>query len=79
MKHPFLGNLKSLRIKLKPLSYGFFMILRSIKLQNAKSRKEAAKLKKEPIELCSPIPDGIVDFLLQNSPAAEVDFIKCSS
>ncbi|WJX52426.1 hypothetical protein P8452_38542 [Trifolium repens] len=42
----------------------------------AKSRKEVAKLRKafkaglKP----PPIPDGIVGFLLQNSPSAKVDF-----
>jgi hypothetical protein len=46
-----------------------------LKKAAAKSRKEAAKLRKafkarlEP----PPIPDGIVDFLRQNSPSAEVN------
>jgi len=46
-----------------------------LKKAAAKSRKEAAKLRKafkarlEP----PPIPDGIVDFLRQNSPLAEVN------
>jgi hypothetical protein len=41
----------------------------------AKSRKEAAKLRKAfeaGLEL-PVIPDGIVDFLRQNSPSAEVN------
>ncbi|MCI01389.1 F-box family protein, partial [Trifolium medium] len=46
-----------------------------LKKAAAKSRKEAAKLRKafkaglKPL----PIPDGIVDFLLQNSPSAKVN------
>jgi hypothetical protein len=47
-----------------------------LKKAAAKSRKEVAKLRKafkaglKP----PPIPDGIVGFLLQNSPSAKVDF-----
>ncbi|KAJ1424744.1 Leucine-rich repeat domain superfamily [Sesbania bispinosa] len=77
-KLPFLFNLKSLRVKLKPLSYDFATVLIERKIDNAKSRKEAAKLKKAGFELSPPIPDGIVDFLLQNSPSAEVVIINCS-
>ncbi|RDY04425.1 F-box/FBD/LRR-repeat protein, partial [Mucuna pruriens] len=66
-KLPCLGNLKSLRVELKPLSPIF-----SMRLKAAKSWKAA--LKPSP----PPIPDGIVDFLLQNSPSAKVDMIDFS-
>lgn len=64
-----LRNLKSLKVQLKPLSYGLSMTLRTAKLQN--------EVKAGP-EPSSPIPDGIVDFLIQNSPSAEVDIVDCS-
>ncbi|XP_045826066.1 F-box/LRR-repeat protein 13-like [Trifolium pratense] len=73
-----LYNLKSLEVELIPLDYGGLSRLMEKTLLNkaaAKSRKEASKLRKEfkagfkP----PPIPDGIVDFLRQNSPSAEVN------
>ncbi|XP_004504897.1 F-box/LRR-repeat protein At1g55660-like isoform X3 [Cicer arietinum] len=64
-----LCNLKSLKVQLKPLSYGLSMTLRTAKFQ------KEFKAGSEP---SSPIPDGIVDFLIQNSPSAEVDIIDCS-
>ncbi|KAK7351215.1 hypothetical protein VNO77_10506 [Canavalia gladiata] len=67
IKLPCLGNLKSLKVKLKPLSPIFSMTLKA-----AKSWKAA--LKPSP----PPIPDGIVDFLVQNSPSAKVDMINFS-
>ncbi|XP_027354129.1 putative F-box/FBD/LRR-repeat protein At1g78760 isoform X2 [Abrus precatorius] len=67
IKLPCLGNLKSLKVKLKPLSPIFSMTVKA-----AKSWKAA--LKPSP----PPIPDGIVDFLLQNSPSAKVDMINFS-
>ncbi|KAK7311665.1 hypothetical protein RJT34_09948 [Clitoria ternatea] len=67
IKLPCLGNLKSLKVKLKPLSPIFSMTLKT-----AKTWKAA--LKPSP----PPIPDGIVDFLLQNSPSAKVDMINFS-
>jgi len=48
------------------------------KLQKVKSKVEAAKLRIEyekGLKPSSPIPDGIVDFLLQNAPSAEAGFI----
>jgi hypothetical protein len=47
--------------------------------EGAKSLKEAAKLRKaiEPGLTPHPIPDGIVDFLRQNSPSAEVNITGC--
>ncbi|KAK2437052.1 hypothetical protein QL285_021991 [Trifolium repens] len=59
-----LCNLKSVKIRLK---------------EGAKSLKEAAKLRKaiEPGLTPHPIPDGIVDFLRQNSPSAEVNITGC--
>jgi len=51
-------------VELKPLSPIF-----SMRLKAAKSWKAA--LKPSP----PPMPDGIVDFLLQNSPSAKVDMI----
>ncbi|XP_061371774.1 FBD-associated F-box protein At5g18780-like [Gastrolobium bilobum] len=65
IKLPGLGNLKSLKVKLKSLSPIFSMALR------------AGKSRKAELEPSPPIPYGIVDFLLQNSPSAEVDFIDC--
>ncbi|XP_058730948.1 F-box/LRR-repeat protein At3g26922-like isoform X2 [Vicia villosa] len=64
-----LCNLKSLKVQMKPLSYGLSMTLRTAKLQ------KESKAGSEP---SSSIPDGIVDFLIQNSPSAEVDIIDCS-
>jgi hypothetical protein len=56
------------------------MILCRVMLKKVNSKKEAANLRRafrkgsEPYSL---IPDGIIDFLLQNSPSAKVDFIDC--
>ncbi|KAK2373132.1 F-box/LRR-repeat protein [Trifolium repens] len=72
-----LYNLKSLEVELVPLDNGGLSRLIEKAMLNkaaAKSRKEAAKLRKtfkagfKP----PPIPDGIVDFLRQNSPSAKV-------
>jgi hypothetical protein len=69
--------LKSLEVELVPLDNGGLSRLIEKAMLNkaaAKSRKEAAKLRKtfkagfKP----PPIPDGIVDFLRQNSPSAKV-------
>jgi len=58
------------------ISYEF----RQVMLQKVKSDKEAAQLQRafKGLEPFSLIPDGIVDFLLQNSPLAKVDYIDCS-
>jgi hypothetical protein len=62
---------------MRPLHYGSIYIHienAMLKKAAAKSRKEVAKIRKafkaglKP----PPIPDGIVDFLRQNSPSAEV-------
>ncbi|GAU29479.1 hypothetical protein TSUD_65140 [Trifolium subterraneum] len=66
----FMRTLKSLKVKLKPLSYGLSMALKIVKL-----KKEL----KSGFEPSSPIPDGILDYLLQNSPSADVDIVECSS
>jgi len=78
---PSLHNLKSLKVKKEELSHEFRMTLIDAKLPEAKSKNERKKIRKafkEGLEPSSLIPDGIVDFLLQNSPSAEVDFIDCS-
>ncbi|CAJ2641164.1 unnamed protein product [Trifolium pratense] len=78
IKLPSLVNLKSLRIIIKALEYGFRKRLCDVKLRKVKSKKEAARLRKafkKGLEPSPLIPEGIVDFLLQNSPSAEVDFI----
>jgi len=76
-----LGNLKSLRVKMEPFSPVFLKVMRDAMLQKVKSKKEAAKLRKafrDGLIPSSLIPDGIVDFLLQNSPSAKVDYIDWS-
>ncbi|GAU23643.1 hypothetical protein TSUD_304180 [Trifolium subterraneum] len=74
MKLPSLGNLKSLRVIMKPLEYEFRKRLCQDRLRKVKSKKEATRLIKE-FEPSPLIPDGIVNFLLQNSPSAEVGYI----
>ncbi|PNX93515.1 F-box family protein [Trifolium pratense] len=73
-----LCNLKSLEVELIPLYDG--SLSRSIKdamlkKAAAKVHKEVAKLSKAFIARLKPpaIPDGIVDFLRQNSPSAEIN------
>ncbi|MCI03965.1 F-box family protein [Trifolium medium] len=68
-----------MEIKLEPseVQLGLPLILEQdmLKKAAAKSRKEVAKLRKAfkaGWQLPS-IPDGIVNFLLQNSPSAKVD------
>jgi hypothetical protein len=46
MKLPFLGNLKFLKVKKEPLPYVFRQLLIEAKLQQIKSREEAAMLRK---------------------------------
>lgn len=79
VKLPSLCNLKSMEIKLETCSNQMALpnLVKEAMLKKAaaKSRKEAAKLRKafkarlEP----PPIPDGIVEFLRQNSQSAEVN------
>ncbi|XP_004501663.1 putative F-box/FBD/LRR-repeat protein At1g78760 [Cicer arietinum] len=81
IKLPSLNNLKSLKVKMEEISYGFRLTLRDAKLRKAKSQKEAAWIRKAfkaGLEPSSLIPDGVVDFLLQNSRSAEVDFVDRS-
>ncbi|CAK8568163.1 unnamed protein product [Lathyrus sativus] len=78
MDFPSLVNLKSLKVIMGPISYGFRMTVCQKKLRNVKSKEEAVALRKAFANGSDPsllIPDGIVDFLLQNSPLAEVYFI----
>ncbi|WJX52356.1 hypothetical protein P8452_38475 [Trifolium repens] len=64
----FMRSLKSLKVKLKPLSYGLSMALKIVMLE------KELKAGLEPVSL---IPDGILDVLLQNSPSADVDIVEC--
>ncbi|GAU49712.1 hypothetical protein TSUD_407890 [Trifolium subterraneum] len=76
-----LGNLKLLRVEIDKIQYGFRSTLCDVKLQNVQSKKEAARIQKAfelELEPSPPVPDGIVAFLLQNSPSAEVDFVDCT-
>ncbi|XP_057440207.1 F-box protein At4g22280-like [Lotus japonicus] len=77
-KFPSLANMKRLKIKREPLSEE----LKMIKIVMINSEREATKLRKEADllwktrrALTAPLPDGIVDFLIQNSPSAEVEII----
>jgi hypothetical protein len=66
---------------MEPFLPVFLKVMRDAMLQKVKSKKEAAKLRKafrDGLIPSSLIPDGIVDFLLQNSPSAKVDYIDCS-
>jgi hypothetical protein len=66
---------------MEELSDKFRMTLRGVKLQKAKSMREVDMILKafeEGLIPSSPVPDGIVNFLLQNSPLAKVNFIECS-
>ncbi|XP_057425718.1 F-box protein At4g22280-like [Lotus japonicus] len=86
-KLPSLTNMKRLKIKREPLSEDLKMIkivMINREREATESRKEAAKLRKEADllwknrrTLTAPLPDGIVDFLIQNSPSAEVEIIDC--
>ncbi|XP_024634424.1 F-box/FBD/LRR-repeat protein At1g16930 [Medicago truncatula] len=71
VKLPSLCNLKSLRVKMKRISYSLFK-----EQLPTRSKEEFAKLKESFKKGSSSIPDGIVDFLLQNSPSAEVLIIN---
>jgi len=65
---------------MEPLSYEFRMTLSHVMLQTVNSKKEAAQIRREferGSEPSSPIPEGILDFLRQNSPSAKVDYIVC--
>ncbi|PNX85228.1 F-box family protein [Trifolium pratense] len=76
VKLPSLRNLKSLKVELKPRPLGLSSYVRKEVVFKYKSRKEAHKiLLKEADEPFVIIPKGVVNFLLQNSPSAEVDII----
>jgi hypothetical protein len=66
-------------IKIQPLSFALSCILKDAMLMKAaeKSPEEAADLRKTFGAGLEPpsIPDGIVDFLLQNSSTAKVNII----
>jgi len=68
-------------VKVDEILYGFRLTLWEVKLLTVKSKKEAARLKKAYESGSEPsptVPDGIVDFLRQNSPSADVEFIDCT-
>ncbi|CAJ2678279.1 unnamed protein product [Trifolium pratense] len=80
IKLPSLHHLKSLKVKLKPHPHGLSSYIRKEVVYKYKSRKEAHKIRlKEADEPYVIIPKGIVDFLLQNSPSAEVGIIHYMS
>ncbi|CAJ2678307.1 unnamed protein product [Trifolium pratense] len=65
----FMRSLKSLKVKLKPLSYGLSMALKIVMLD---------KELKAGLVPSSLMPNGILDLLLHNSPSADVDIVECS-
>jgi hypothetical protein len=70
-----------MKVEIDEILYGVRLTLCEFKLKTVKSKKEAARMKKayaSGSEPSPPVPDGIVDFLRQNSPTAEVDFIDCT-
>lgn len=69
-----LCNLKSLKVKMRQFSDGLSRSLIEANLSQLLSRLEEAF--KGRSKTHSSIPDGIVDFLLQNSPSAKVDVIN---
>ncbi|KAK2437050.1 F-box/LRR-repeat protein [Trifolium repens] len=79
VKLPSLCILKSMEIKLEPMCYqhALLYMVKGVMLKKAaaKSRKEVAKLQREFKAGSQPpsIPDGMVNFLLQNSPSAKVE------
>ncbi|KEH33856.1 F-box/RNI/FBD-like domain protein, putative [Medicago truncatula] len=80
-KHRSLGKLKSMKVEIDEILYGLRLTLCEYKLKTVKSKKEATRIKKayaSGSEPSPPVPDGIVDFLRQNSPTAKVDFIDCT-
>jgi hypothetical protein len=86
VKHHFLCNLKSLEVELvRPSDGSLSQSIKDAMLKKAaaKVHKDVAKLSKAFKARLEPpaIPDGIVDFLRQNSPSAEVnistDFPNC--
>ncbi|XP_058783132.1 F-box protein At4g22280-like [Vicia villosa] len=75
-----LVKLKLLKVEVDEIQYGLRMELCKAKLKNIASKKEAARIKKAfklGMEPSPAVPEKIVDFLLQNSPSAEVDLVDC--
>ncbi|PNX92057.1 F-box protein [Trifolium pratense] len=70
---PSLGNLKSLRVEFDEIPYEFRMLLCKVELVTVESEEETSRIKKA-FELGYE-PSPMVDFLLQNSPSAEVDYV----
>jgi hypothetical protein len=68
-----------MEIKLEPMCYqhALLYMVKGVMLKKAaaKSRKEVAKLQREFKAGSQPpsIPDGMVNFLLQNSPSAKIE------
>jgi hypothetical protein len=80
VKHGYLGNLKSLKVKIKPLKYELLSSMFAAKLKYVGSTIryfELIKSFKARFESGSLIPDGILNYLIQNSPLAEVEIIDC--
>jgi hypothetical protein len=73
-----LGNLKSLKVKRKWLSYQLSKILIDANLAQLPSRseKEVAQLQEAFKVGSSSILDGMIDFLLQNSPAKKFHIVN---
>jgi len=70
-----------MKVEIDEIFYGFRLTLCEVKLKTVKSKKEAARIKRayeSGSEPSPPVPDGIVDFLRQNSPSAKVDFVDCT-
>ncbi|XP_057449122.1 F-box protein At4g22280-like [Lotus japonicus] len=84
-KLAFLCHLKSLKVKVERFTSLLRTAMIDVKIQKAAtvSQREAARLHKEAdiIEKTksehAPIPAGILNFLLQNSPSAEVKTKSC--
>lgn len=78
---PYLRNLKSLKVIMKRIPSGLSKKLIDANLAQlpARSQEEASKLQeafKVGSKSSSSILEGILDFLLQNSPSAKVDIIN---
>ncbi|CAJ2678318.1 unnamed protein product [Trifolium pratense] len=81
---PSLHNLKSMKIELiAPISQERLpFIVMDVMLMRAaaKSPEEAAELRKqfEPCWRLDPIPDGVLNFLIQNSPSTNIDITSAT-
>ncbi|KAK2437104.1 hypothetical protein QL285_022034 [Trifolium repens] len=81
VKLPSLRNLKSLKVKLKPRPFGLSSYIEKEDVfKYMLSHKEVLKIRlKEADEPFVIIPEGIIDFLLQNSPSSEIEIIDYRS